>query len=88
VLSPGVEGDSPAERGQVADSDQRRRALVGGELWATTAKGVIEEIDPETGAVLSKTQPHGTSFTGLTAADGELWAWDGNTVQVDDFRTT
>jgi streptogramin lyase len=60
---------------------------LGGELWATTAKGAIEEIDPKSGAALSKTQPRGTFFTDVTAAGGELWAWDANNVQVDEFRT-
>jgi streptogramin lyase len=61
-------------------------AAAGGDLWAATAKGAIDAINPATGAIESTTQPSGAFFTDIQSADGDLWAWDGNKVQVDEYR--
>lgn len=60
-------------------------AVLDGNVWATEG-GSIVELDAHTGHVLSRTRFANAFFTDLAAGNGALWAWDGNTNQVDELR--
>ena len=53
----------------------------GSSIWVASPSA-ITEVDAKTGTVVSKQRFRGAFFQDLVAADGSLWAFDANRVQV------
>jgi len=54
---------------------------LGSAIWVAGPSAIIE-VAAKTGTVISKQQFKGAYFQSLVAADGSLWAFDANRVQV------